>query len=661
MFSKPRVRIGLHGLAVIWFVAVSTGLVSPLWHDPAHTVIGSNLSDNVSFAWNFWWAGHAIKSADAALFSTDALFAPLGTSLLLHTGTPLLTVVTALLFPSLEPVASYNLWIWLSLLLNGLCMYAAAYQATRRQDAALLAGTIFALAPFLVVRVNGHLNVLSAWVLPLFVVVIERLSRHPTLVSASVAGATLGLIAYVDYYYAIYAAILGAMLHASRRWAFAIVFTRAGRYRTLGLRILLAALAIVLLIGLAVMITGGGEATVAGRNLRLNGTFNIRLAAWALSLMLAAVYFAPRFRRVSAGGADDSNANAGTQARHLLVVLAVACVMTLPLLIEAIHLWQNGDYISPRRIWRSATPGMDVASLLLGNPTSALFGTFPRRAYEFFAIDDIERVGWLGIVPTVLVCLAVLRLRALPEIRRWLIVLAPFGVWSLGPYLTVLSTNTAFMLPQTMLRFIPIVNNARIPGRAFAVVFLAVAMIAAAVMASRTRPSSRSWTIAALLTLAVVLDFWPRTNEAIALEQPAIYDRLKAAPRRALLELPVGMRDGFGERGRLDHESLYYQTRHGKPLVGGFVARLSPRITDQYERDYVFGQLLQWADHGEGQPLDQPAESLVCAVGYVSLPSDLDEKTRTFIGSIFVMRPLATSTARSIYEVVDFHAPYCRR
>jgi hypothetical protein len=172
------------------------------------------------------------------------------------------------------------------------------------------------------------------------------------------------------------------------------------------------------------------------------------------------------------------------------------------------------------------------------------------------------------------------------------------------------------------------------------------------------RPSRKSWAVAAILTMAVVLDFWPR-SEVIALEELAVYDRLKSEPKRVLLELPLGIRDGFGERGRFEHASLYYQTVHAHPLVGGIVARLSPRITDRYERDYVFGRLLELAEQGKEEPLNPPAESLVCSVGFVSMPSDLDEKTRAFVGSVFVLRPLATSAPRSLYEVAGFHAPYC--
>ena len=74
-----------------------------------------------------------------------------------------------------------------------------------------------------------------------------------------------------------------------------------------------------------------------------------------------------------------------------------------------------------------------------------------------------------------------------------------FFVWALGPYLRVFGVNTAFMLPQTILRFVPVVANARIPGRAFVVVQLMIAVLGAMALApsSRDAPApdapSRCW------------------------------------------------------------------------------------------------------------------------------------------------------------------------
>ena len=54
-------------------------------------------------------------------------------------------------------------------------------------------------------------------------------------------------------------------------------------------------------------------------------------------------------------------------------------------------------------------------------------------------------------------------------------------------------------------------------------------------------------------------------------------------PRGTVLEVPLGIRDGSGERGKLDPWLSYYQTVHGQPEMGGFVARLSNRIRASYE------------------------------------------------------------------------------
>ena len=83
--------------------------------------------------------------------------------------------------------------------------------------------------------------------------------------------------------------------------------------------------------------------------------------------------------------------------------------------------------------------------------------------------------------------------RGLPRntraVRQWSAIGLIFFVWALGPHLMVLGRNTAMVLPGAFLRYIPIVNNARVPGRAMVVVSLAMAVLAA-VVAARWRPAS---------------------------------------------------------------------------------------------------------------------------------------------------------------------------
>ena len=76
-----------------------------------------------------------------------------------------------------------------------------------------------------------------------------------------------------------------------------------------------------------------------------------------------------------------------------------------------------------------------------------------------------------------------------------------FLVWSLGPYLTV-SANTALVPPGTLLLGSALAN-ARMPGRAFVGVVLAVSLTSAIILASIGDGRRRTRLVA--LALAVVL------------------------------------------------------------------------------------------------------------------------------------------------------------
>ena len=90
------------------------------------------------------------------------------------------------------------------------------------------------------------------------------------------------------------------------------------------------------------------------------------------------------------------------------------------------------------------------------------------------------------------------------EARRWKFVLIVFGIWALGPFLTVAGLDTGLPLPQALARFVPLVENARMPGRAMVCVYLALGVLMALRMGSQVsvgRGFSRA-TIAVMLAFA---------------------------------------------------------------------------------------------------------------------------------------------------------------
>ena len=64
-------------------------------------------------------------------------------------------------------------------------------------------------------------------------------------------------------------------------------------------------------------------------------------------------------------------------------------------------------------------------------------------------------------------------------------------------------------------------------------------------------------------------------------------------PPGAVCVLPLGLRDGIGELGRFEHRALADQMTHGKPIIGGFIARLPKAVFEQHVQAPVIGSLLR--------------------------------------------------------------------
>ena len=165
------------------------------------------------------------------------------------------------------------------------------------------------------------------------------------------------------------------------------------------------------------------------------------------------------------------------------------------------------------------------------------------------------------------------------------------------------------ILPQTLLRYIPIAANARIPGRAIVLVSLAIAVLGAIAIARSGEPGRRRWIGVAAMAVVVLLDYLPAPFPVVAVDRPAIYETLRDRPERGtVLELPVGIRDSFFSRGLLDHRALAYQMIHRRPIVGGVVSRMSPAIVTGYAADPLIDGLLALSGReAPAKPLPNPA------------------------------------------------------
>ena len=187
-----------------------------------------------------------------------------------------------------------------------------------------------------------------------------------------------------------------------------------------------------------------------------------------------------------------------------------------------------------------------------------------------------ENVFYLGWVATALALVGVWK-GTDDERKSWLVVALGAGLLSLGPALKVAGRVLPIPLPYELLRWLPFYEWARTPGRLNETVVLAVAVLAtwgAGRLLSRLGRGRKRLLLATALAAVLLVDYavvvpWPMADTSV----PAFYHQLAQLEDEpgdgAVLDLPLW--DYL-----TGQYQLYYQTVHGRPIVGGHIFRRMP-------------------------------------------------------------------------------------
>ncbi len=299
--------------------------------------------------------------------------------------------------------------------------------------------------------------------------------------------------------------------------------------------------------------TGGGTFSVGGAAISARGVQNPMLFLWLILLAWVLTKWRVKFRLERPGAEMFWR---GAQA--VMIAVATFAVVCLPLVVQAFRLAVSGRYVSQTYFWRSAPRGIDALAPALGNPFHPLFGGLATGLYERLGLDRIEAVGWLGVVPFVVLLMGRGKWSDVEEARRWKVVLCVFAVWALGPFLTIAGFDAGLPLPQALARFVPVVENARMPGRAIVGVYLALGVLMVLRVAGhagpKPRPTDARTSVAQgfspgyiwVLFVLLVLDYLPAPIPLTALDRPAVYEQLGTIDDSgAVIEVPFGIGDGL--------------------------------------------------------------------------------------------------------------------
>ena len=593
--------------------------LSVLWTWPLVLHLKTHLTgvpgDNFSFVWNVWWMRETLGAPGSSFLHSDYLFAPFGISLVNHSHTALASLAGATVLRPLSPAEAENVIVLATVWLAAAAMYGLAFDITRDRLASLAGAIIFAGSPHMASKlVAGHLELVSIWVFPLFALAFRRALRNHSLRAAAGAGVVLAAAAYSAYYYVVYLGLFAATYLVG--WSEWVAFGIAPRLQTRRTA-LLKSVALVLLcatLALAVWIvaSGGATVTLGSTPVSLHHPQNPLTMAWAMAFAWASLQWrlVVRLSPLAPGRLRQI-------AWMSAILVFVFVIATLPLTRATIDLVRQGGYSSQRYFWRSAPGGVDLVTPFLGNPFHPIVGRWSSRAYAWAHVDQIESIAWLGVIPLA-VLFAFRRRTDQTESRLWWLVLGSAAVWAAGPILLVTDFDTGLRLPQMLARFLPVVANARIPGRAMVLVYLAMGVLVAQRLSATggwQRIGGR-WMVPVL----IVADYLNAPIPLSKLDQPIAYQQLALIPDRgSVCEAPFGIGDGLGGVGSQDRRVLYYATLHGHPLVGGFAGRFPPGYTERYAQMPFVGDLLRLSA-GE-RPLPAPLPGLSpCA--YVVLNRD---------------------------------------
>jgi hypothetical protein len=340
-------------------------------------------------------------------------------------------------------------------------------------------------------------------------------------------------------------------------------------------------------------------------------------------------------------------------AQAIMITVATFTVLCVPLIVQAFRLALSSRYVNQTYLWGSGPRGVDALTPLAGNPFHPLYGRAVSMFYEHLGIDRIEAVGWLGIVPVVVLLTRRGAWLDTEEARRWKVVLIVFAIWALGPSLTIGGLDAGLPLPQALARFVPLVELAWMPGRAMVCVYLALGVLMALRLAALTARSALArpaiqWMLLALLAF----DYLHAPIPLTALDRPAVYEQLGSiTDNGAVIEVPFGIGDGLLiVRGSQERRLLYNATIHGHPVVGGYIDRMPPQVAQAYDAMPVVGNLLRLSN-GE-EPIEENDPVALLPFRYLVL----DTNTATpelidYVRRTLDMDLISTGGGKQLYAV----------
>lgn len=560
----------IHLWALLLYSLLAVAMTWPLVAQITTHVPGSDTwaYDEYTFLWNIWYFKHALIDQLSTPLHTDLIFYPVGMGLVMYT----FNLLAAALALPLH-LATGNIPL-ASNLINLASTALAGY------------GT-FLLVLYLLRRpaVNSEQSTVNGGAYsPSFII-------HHSSFIISAAAFIAGLIYAFASSRMVYLA-LGHYMIVTTQWLpfFLLYFVRTlDRWRT---RDALIAGVFAALCLLTDMLYGVLIALMAG----------VLLLDWWLG-----------YRRQRRTGQATQTVPWTRGLARLAAMVGVAALLSAPLLIPTVREGLNADY---------AVEGWGMSDQLSADLVGLVT---PTHLHPLWGGGDWEatlRTVQTGEsrfrdVNTVFVGYATLALAVLGAIvagrraRGWLAIALIAFVLALGPLLQINGQSlydldgleVTVPLPYILLHYLPFVQGFRAPNRFSLVLLQALAVLAGygaawllvkVAGARRSRKESHqprasrsplAIALAIVLSAAILFEHLAVPMPLTDARVPSPYRDLAREPAGgAVLQLPMGWRNGFGVFGAEDTRVEWYQTVHGRPILSGNTSRNPAFKLEYFER-----------------------------------------------------------------------------
>jgi hypothetical protein len=578
---------------VVGYVCCALAFAWPLPLHLGTTLTGDPGGDTGVYVWNQWVFQHAVGRQTNPFTTNQILSLTDRVDLSQHNYTVFLDLLALPLIPLLGVVRTFNTVFLLAMVLTAICTYALARRVTTAtRPEAFLAGVAFAWCPALIARGTGHFSLVAAAPLPMFLFCLIRADRSRRSLDAALAGLCMAWAGFCDAYYAIYCLIIAFGYLASRvmRVSFSPAAAPAPLRWVLNILIVcVAGLVLGLLAG------RGGQFSLLGMPVSIHGLYTPVLVLTLLVLIRFALQVRPH---VSVPALSWS-----APALRALVIGGLACAGPLsPVLYGLGERLVDGQFVAPPTLWRSSPRGVDLLGLFEFNPNHLFARSFNDRQSADGASFP-EYTAALSLVALGIIALAMWRAGYRPR-AGWIWLTTAFAAFSLGPFIYVAGANTYVPGPWSLLRYVPLVDAARTPTRFSIVAALGVAILLAGALASlgRRYPKRRRL-IGATVAGLLVFELLPAPRPLYSAAVPSVYETIARDPRPVrVLQLPFGVRDGTFTAGNFSARYLFYQTVHGKRLIGGYLSRISQQRVRDLRAQPTLDALMIMSEGGHLSP-----------------------------------------------------------